>query len=657
MKRSLILLLAALPASANAQSSPRPTPLIVGKAELMNTVKSANLKPGDLFYLRTVGPWQQGDCTLAPHTTITGEVASSTASSSGSPRTVLAVRFAFVPCAGPHPVRMRPVLVAIEAPTDAFRAEIERYGSGAAQKNMLSGLFPSGYGDVRSSNTPMTNSSPDSGLSPSMMNALRQGFAPEKPLKTGEVRGYRGIDLDLPREGNPVTALSSPHKFSLDPETEFALAYFPVEMETTTPDPPAAPRPEPVAEPPAPPPPPPADEIADVCASSGCTQLAASPDISSAHALWTLPLVGLGYQGRPKHEVLGLDHSASVHFFGEDQLLLTFTRHTLVPRSKEQKVSGSNPRNVRGVLISRADGRVLRIKDWTVSDDLGSFVWSLGDHRVLAHVGHDLVLFGPDLSIQKRFPLPGPLLFVSATPQGNLLLVATLHEKHTQQEHAKIAAFLGPGVPVDEEYDLTGLNDVLQVTGSKRVTVEPTHPALQQSTMVAARLVKGTEWVLERSSWDGESKPLALFRSTCAVEVQSLPGDLLLAQGCPPLQPFATWYRVLNPQGAVLLKGGAPYGDLIQQAQSSPDGQLFAVASSHFDHPVAHTTLNHTSEFTNLTVTIYNTGTGKQLFAARLAQGSAQQDTFSLSPSGSTLAVLTSAALQTFALAPPPHSP
>ena len=144
---------------------------------------------------------------------------------------------------------------------------------------------------------------------------------------------------------------------------------------------------------------------------------------------------------------------------------------------------------------------------------------------------------------------------------------------------------------------------------------------------------------------------------TCAVEVQSLPGDLLLAQGCPPLQPFATWYRVLNPQGAVLLKGGAPYGDLIQQAQSSPDGQLFAVASSHFDHPVAHTTLNHTSEFTNLTVTIYNTGTGKQLFAARLPQGSAQQDTFSLSPSGSTLAVLTSAALQTFALAPPPHSP
>ncbi len=626
----------------------------------MNTVKSANLKPGDLFYLRTVGPWQQGDCTLAPNTTITAEVATPTASTGGPSHAVLAVRFAFVPCSGPHRVLMRPVLVALEAPSDAFRSEIERYGSGAAQKNMLAGLFPSGYGDVRSSNSPITNGSPDSGLSPSMMNALREGFVPEKPLKTGEIRGYRGIDLDLPGEGNPVTTLSSPHKFSIDRESEFALAYFPAQSEPAKPDPPdtpAAPPPNPIAEPPAPPPAPPADEIADVCASSGCTQLAGTPDLSSARALWTLPLAGLGYQARPQREVLGLDHSASVYFFGEDQLLLTFTRHTLVPRSKEENASAGNPRSVRGVLISRRDGHVLRIKDWIVSDDIGPFVWSLGDHRVLAHVGHDLVLFGPDLSIQKRFPLPGPLLFLSTAPQGNLLVVATVHEKHTEQEHAKIAAFLGPGLPVNEEYDLTGLNAALQVTGSKRVTIEPMHPALLQSTLVSARLVRGTEWVLERSSWEGESKPLALFRSTCAVQVQSLPGDLLLAQGCPPMQPFASWYRVLNPQGAVLLKGAAPYGDLIQQAESSPDGKLFAVASAHFDHPVALTTLNHTGDFSNLTVTIYNTATGKQLFVARLPQGSAQQDTFSLSPSGSILAVLTAGALQTFAVAPPSHAP
>jgi hypothetical protein len=297
------------------------------------------------------------------------------------------------------------------------------------------------------------------------------------------------------------------------------------------------------------------------------------------------------------------------------------------------------------------------MKDWTVSDDIGPFVWSFGDHRVLAHIGHDLVLFGPDLSIQKRFPLPGPLLFLSAAPQGDLLLAATIHEKHTPQEHAKLAAFLGPGIPIEEEYDLTGLDAALQVTGSKRLTIEPIQPALLLDTMVDARLVRGTEWLLERTTWEGESKPLAHFRSACAVDVQSLPGNLMLAQGCPPLAPNTTWYRVLNPQGAVLLKGTATYGDLLQRAESSSDGKLFAIASSHFDHPVARTTLIHTGDFANLTVTIYNTTTGKQLFASRLPEGSAQQDTFSLSPSGTTLAILTSAALQTFTLTPPPPAP
>jgi hypothetical protein len=646
MIRPLLLALAAVSASALGQSSSPPVPLIVGKAELLNTIRSADLKPGDAIFVRTIGPWQQGDCTVASHTTLTATVATSTSSPSGRHHSVLALLFSPIRCAGPHPTLMRPALVALEAPSDAVRTEIERYGSGAAQKNTLAGLFPSGYGDVRSSNSPITNGSADSGLSPSMMNALREAPVPDKPLRTGEVRGYRGIDLNLPENTKiPISILASSHKFSLDRETEFALAYLPVASE------PAPAAPSAVVK--APPPPQPKDEIADVCASPGCTELVATPDISSAHALWTLPLVKLGYQPRPQREVVGLDHSASIYFFGEDQLLLTFTRHTLVPRPNEQ-IPGSNPRNVRGVLISRADGRVIRIKDWIVSDDLGPFVWPLDDHRVLAQVGHDLVLFGPDLSIQRRFPLSGPLLFLSAAPHGDLLLVATVHEKHTPQEHAKIAAFLGPGSPVDEEYDLTGLNAALQVTGSKRVSVEPTRPALLKNTMVSARPVHGMEWVLERSTWDGASKPLARFRSTCEVQVRSLPGDLLLAQGCPPIDPFnALWYRVLNLQGAVLLKGAVPKGDFLQQAESSSDGKLFAVACSHFDHAVEPTTLMHAGDFANLTVTLYSTRNGKEIFAARLPQGSAQQDTFSISPSNSSLAVLTSATLQAFALTPP----
>jgi hypothetical protein len=252
--------------------------------------------------------------------------------------------------------------------------------------------------------------------------------------------------------------------------------------------------------------------------------------------------------------------------------------------------------------------------------------------------------------------LAGPLLFLSASPSGNLLLAATVHEKHTEKEHAQIASFLGPDVPIDEEYDLTGLNAALQVTGARRVTVEPLRPALLRASMISARPISarpghGSEWLLDESTWEGQSKPLAHFRSICPLQVQSVPGDLLFVQGCAPMEARTTWYRVLNAKGATLFKGSGPYSDFIQQVESSEDGRLFAIASSHFNRPVDRTTELQIGDFTNLTVAVYDTATGKQFFAAHPPQGSAQQDTFSLSPSGSTLAVLTSGSLQLFPVA------
>lgn len=651
MKRPLFFLLAALSANIHGQSSNRPPPLIVGRAELLNTLKSANLKAGDIFYLRTTGPWHQGDCTILPHTTITGHVESLTSSSAHPHDTILAIRFSEIPCSESKSTFMTPLLVSLRAPD-----RTTPYNAGAAQTPTLSGIFPSEIRtDGRQPNIPTSQTAGASrAIDNDNMDQLRTS---EKPMKTGEVRGYRGIALTLPGHEGPAAKLSSDHKIVLDRGTEFALAYAPAPPELASSEVTLATAPPaPVTAPPvnttsaAPPSLPPLAEMEDICASSGCRELAAVAATTSARALWTLPLAGLGYQPRPQQTITGLDHSASVHFLGDDQILLTFTRHVLTPRIPGNDAWLSNPRSVRGVLISRADGHVLRVKDWTISDDLGAFVWSLGHGIVVAHVGHDLVRFGSGLTIQQRFRLTGPLLFLSASPGGNLLLAATLHEKHTEKQHAQIAAFVGPDVPIDEEYDLTGLNAALQVTGARRVTITPLRPALLQSSMVSARTVHGSDWLLEQSTWEGQSSRFAHFRSICPLQIQSFPGDLLFVQGCSPLESNTSWYRVLNSQGATLFKGSGPRSDFIQQAESSDDGHLFAIASAHFNRAVDHSTTLQIRDFNNLTVNVYDTATGKQLFAARPPQGSAQEDTFSLAPSGSSLAVVTSRILQLFPL-------
>lgn len=660
--RFTLLLAASAAALGQSPAQPEPEPLIVGKAGLMNTIKAAALKEGDLFFLRTIGPWQQGDCTLPTNTTITGQV---TASKSEPHRTTLVMRFTPVPCAGSRTALMTPLLVALQVPTDADRSELEHFGTAPPPSHILAGVLPASAGQGRPDIPNNNNNALTSAYMGSVLNKLRQPVAvAQKSLKTGEVRGMRGVAMDLPGREQGTTTLSSSHGIVLERDTQFALAYVPVQSGPAVE--PAAPSSssEPVALPNlnaaasasadrAPPDP---EDIEDVCSSSDCKQLAAAPDSASAQALWTVPLAALGYQARPQQQIMGLDDTASIHFVGDDQLLLTFTLHSLRSRPTGPESWASNPRNVRAVLISRVDGRILTVKDWTVPDDLGPFVWSAGNGRVLAHVGHELIAFGPGLKPQQRVPLAGPLLFLAAAPHGDLLVVATVHERHTEQQHAQISAFIGPGRPVDEDYELTGFDASLHPTGTKRFSVEPIRPALLQDVMVSARLLHGTQWLVEKSTWDGQASPLARVHSACPVEVQSLAGDLLLVQGCVPSEASVAWYRVLSAKGATLLKGTPAYGEFLQQAESDQKGDLLAIASSHFDRPIDRHSHLRSGDFTNLNVAVYDTRLGKQVFVARVPEGSAQQDTFSLSPSGSSLAVLTSVSLQAFSLLPPATS-
>ncbi len=397
----------------------------------------------------------------------------------------------------------------------------------------------------------------------------------------------------------------------------------------------------------------PAPEAAEVCAASGCRQVVeTASDGPSGKAAWRLPLSGLGFTARPDKTIVALDEDTSVHFIGDDALLLTFNRHALTRRSFEQAEQGWRPRSIRAVLLSRADGRVLRMEDWIVSDAQGPYVWDLGNGRVLAHVGGELRTYGADLAVQQRYALPGPLVFASASPGAELVLAATLHEKHTKQEHEKLANFLGPNLPVEEDYDLTGLSGTLQPIGTRRMDREPLQPALLQEAMVSAMPDHAGQWKLEEAGWTGVTKTLARLGSGCEIEVQSLPGNLLFAQGCDASRAETAWYRVLTPQGATLLKGRLEPFSLLQQAASDAAGKLFAVASSQFEKRVDLRGRMHTGDFAHLTVAVYSTATGRQVFAVHPAGGSAMRRTFALSPSGSTLAVLAGDTLQAYTLAP-----
>lgn len=633
-----------LPMSFNL-SAQAPAPLRTVRAQLLKTLRTGSAKVGDPLYLRTSEAWQTPGCTLPEGTTLAGHIVSLAVSGSGPRKVVLSLQFGELSCTGDVSGTLLPVLVALEASNKVEDSDLKRLSSANLESSTIATMFsPPRPGVPSSSDTMLTSANTLSVVS--TLGLQRE----ESNLKTGEVAGLRGVKLELPST-TTSSSLVSPRQITLEGHnTTLVLAL--IAHVASNRDRPSVARKTNALSLPHPEPNPVADEPteAEVCAASGCQQVYPSSVDGESHTTWSVSLQALGFQTRPERLLTALDTSATVHFLGDDQLLITFPLHVLIKRGKDEPAWAPQPRKVRAVVMSRADGRVLLIRDWTVLDLTGSYLWSFGPGRVLAHVGEELVAFGPDLVAEQRFALPGPLAFVSPAPGGDLTLLATLHEVHTPREHADLAKFLGPDQPIEERYDLTGLDKDLHPISSRVLYTQPTRPAIFHEGMITARQGRAGHWELDEIPWSGQKTVLSRLQSDCPVDVNSLPGDLLIARGCTSNQTSFTWYRVLNSKGATLLKGTLNRYELFHQATANDTGTLFALATSHSEDAINFAATVHASAFTNLSLNVYDPTTGKLRFATHTASGSPEQEPFALSPGGSTLAVLTSDMVRTYTL-------
>ena len=308
------------------------------------------------------------------------------------------------------------------------------------------------------------------------------------------------------------------------------------------------------------------------------------------------------------------------------------------------------------MVFSRTDGRLIKAEDWSVENAAGPFVWTLGNGRVLAHVGEDLVEVGADLAVQARLRLHGPLLFLSTATGDGPLLVATEKERHQAGEHARMSEFLRPGEVINEDYELTAITaaaGVLKSMGSQTVSVVPLRPALLQNGEVTAASDKsGLRYAVEEQLWTGERKRLATVASGCEVQVHTLAAKVLYVSGCDPVNQLRGWYRLMTPAGATLLKGVSGSTDLLQQALSDQDGLRFLTVSTNFSADTFASLNVAEGEFKRMTVNLFDTKTGKEIFHAVPVGGSAMRQSVALSGSGAWVAVLSGTTLQVYGAGP-----
>ncbi len=453
------------------------------------------------------------------------------------------------------------------------------------------------------------------------------------------MRGLSGVKLLLPTLTTDPTGLSASHGMLLEPGTRFVLIVQRRDIERTA-SPPATAKAEipPAPLPKVPAPVPPSEEPADVqtCVAGGCALADSPPLHTNSQVERKFSLKSLGYRMRSNRRLLSLAEDAGVRFLGEDQLLVAFDAHSLIRRTGTD--TDRNLRVVRALLISTTSGKVLRAQDWRI-ESAGPYLWPLADGRLLAHVGDALIVYGSGLKIERQWVVPGDLAALRVSPSRRLLVAVVTHERHTPDQHRRLAEFVGPDHAVEEDYDLTTLDDQLNVMGTTRMTEQPEISQVLDTGLVFAQAGTLQRWNVYEIGWNKKRRDIVRVHSACPLRIETLPTNLILLVGCVADQSHS-WYSVVRADGKTLLDGATPNNNWLEGAEALTGGGVFAIGIVEATQPIDFGSGMLASDFQKIDVSVYNSANGRRLFAAQSAGEVVNRQSFALSVSGNRLAIL-----------------
>lgn len=389
--------------------------------------------------------------------------------------------------------------------------------------------------------------------------------------------------------------------------------------------------------------------------ATGAMAGASAPRPAPATPAYSIPLDSLGY--RPVTAVMllreGYAHN-TLDFIDNDNVLLTFAAHKLVPRDQDDP-EGDQDRFIEAVVVHLPDGQVVRQAEWRVHDQ-ARYLWPLTHGRFLLRIRNELFFFDPNrphntMHRHSMLKPDGELAAVQVSPDGATVLVQTTPKRHIGDD---------PTQPIDRP--------PVQAT-FYRVS-EDEHPLLIEfaTTQVSRPVVvpftsRGfldtvkedrQHWGFDFHPFAGGKIELAGLTSTCRPEAEWVSESTFIATGCRGLDDrrLLSGFDMLAQANWVFTTDDPPLWSALSTASGDSgrfafrNAQESGVASQDEDHPVDH----HTQ-----TVRVYEFQGGTELLRVPVVPAQRAGLNFDLSPDGQHLAVLQDRALEVYNL--PPLSP
>lgn len=634
---SLVWLLYALCSAADPATDRTPI-----QAELVRSIEAGRVQVGDPIYAKVDLPWNNSACKLREGAILKGRIVTQTPRSKAVGTSALALLFDSGQCGG-RDMKPLPLTVAALLAPDPNRGSSLFGGQENQPLNEAVGLsLGEGYGGGMRS---LQAAAQTVILEPSR-NKPPQLVMPGQVIGLGDVKLAVGSGPD----GSSVLT-SGKHNLRLESGSRLVLVASvtaqvapssPADSSHDTAS--ASPNPSSDSE---------AADDAEVCVPPACNLAlsASQPDTNSKTADFTLPVGPLGFTASADQAMYDLDHAYTVSYVSSNRLLFTFNPHVLVPRATAD-MPLPKLHQVRAVLIDLSTMKVLRTVDWRIHD-ARQYLWPMGTDHVLVHVGGELRLYDLNLKVEQKLSLNGPLAFVAVAPSGSFLAAGIVHERHTEAIHRELRD--AEDREPEEDVDVKVLDSNFHLLASVMRSSRDVPPVLSNGGEIRIPMIGKNRWRIAEYTWTGQRRILTQVSSTCRPEAASVPPNLLFLTGCDRLGN-GKWFRMLRPDGKLVLKGESQSTEKGHTASGTEGSHFFAVGMDELTKAMDDSSPFHSSDLRSMHVSVYRVENGKKVTSVTVADPLPTVQTFALSPDSRHLAILESEEIVFYSLPEAPEN-
>jgi hypothetical protein len=362
-----------------------------------------------------------------------------------------------------------------------------------------------------------------------------------------------------------------------------------------------------------------------------------------------IPVAPLGYRPPGQLYMLARISSSSLDFIDSKRLLFSFHASTLLRR--EHASASDDDQMIHAVVLELPSGHVAAAADWRMHDR-GRYIWPLDGGRFLVRQGSVYSTVDASLALKSWLTSSSPVLGTEVSPDGHLLVSEDEYERHTPEEHRKLAEEAA-SAEIDPPREDTLINlidiDTKATLGRIHVELPVVLPVVHSGYLTPEKGKADDDYVLQFMTFGGQETTLGDVASTCVPRETFLNDKVIMIESCGP-NTEDVFLDAWTVDGKKLWTGRRDGHAVWPTFALAQDGSRFAVGLLRIFHTI---NLDDSLDDTNVkeqVVQVFDVATGALLLSETASPVLSAGQNFALSPDGSHLAVLHDGAIEVYAV-------